>query len=1055
MLDNARLGATTINAGDAGNITLHVSSLMATANTIVTSSSTGGATGDAGDITILGLTATDAATTVSLTDSALLTSTTGSGTGGAITVMAAMVNLDNANLNASTTGSGDARNITLNVGRLSTMRGTDITTNSTAQGTAGDITIQGLPGTSAAALVTLADSELLTSTAGTEDGGTIIVTAERLDLDAARLTAATEGIGRAGDITLNVNHLNAMPQTIITTNSMAGTGPSGNVTIGGLQGEGSLAQDVTFDRARINSDTPAARSKVAKSCYEILLKAETLTFNGTQLRSRTIDEGPGGRIALRAGALTIESSSIESATFGAGRGGAIDIAVDTLTLADDTVLSSESQFPGTGDAGAITSQGRGGDGAVAHLVTLRDSTLQTNTASREGIGGTGAITITAEAVVLDQATLNAATTGAHHAGEITLHAGSLTTMGTTITSGSTEGATGNAGDIAIQGLTATDAATTVTLIDSALFTSTTGSGTGGAITVTAETVNLNNANLNAATSGSGDARNITLNVGSLEAMRGTEITSSSTGGTPDDGNAGDITIRGLTATDAVTTVMLTASELRTSTTGSGAGGTITVTSDLVSLDTTTLAATTRGSGQAGDITLNVNRLDAMSRRTVINTNSVGTDPSGNVTIRGLHEGSAAQDVILDSARISNETSSPEQSGEILVQAESLTLSNGAQLRSTTLSEGTGGRIALHVGTLTIDGSSIQSDTFGTGRGGAIDFAVDTLTLSGDAVLTSDSRRTNAGDAGAITIQGRGGEGTAAHLVILRDGSTLQTNTVSQGDGGTITLTAETVILDTANLSAVTEGSGDAGNITLNVRSFHAAQETLITSSSTEDATGDAGRITIQRLTETDAAEAVTLIDSSLLTQTAVGIGGQITITAGAVELVGANLTATTTGTGDAGAITLNVGRLNATEHTHITSSSTEDATDAGDAGRITIQGLTETAAAEMVMLTDSRLGTQTMAGAGGTITVTAEAIDLQNANLTAATAGAGHAGAITLNVDRLNATDQTLITSSSTADATGNAGRVNIELFPNSGYSRQSSSNNDRGGLTDGITDPR
>ncbi len=30
-----------------------------------------------------------------------------------------------------------------------------------------------------------------------------------------------------------------------------------------------------------------------------------------------------------------------------------------------------------------------------------------------------------------------------------------------------------------------------------------------------------------------------------------------------------------------------------------------------------------------------------------------------------------------------------------------------------------------------------------------------------------------------------------------------------------------------------------------------------------------------------------------------------------------------------------------------------------------------------------------------------------------------------------------------------------LELFPNSGYGRQSSSNNDRGGLTDGITAPR
>ncbi|PON12110.1 hypothetical protein C2W62_41330 [Candidatus Entotheonella serta] len=30
-----------------------------------------------------------------------------------------------------------------------------------------------------------------------------------------------------------------------------------------------------------------------------------------------------------------------------------------------------------------------------------------------------------------------------------------------------------------------------------------------------------------------------------------------------------------------------------------------------------------------------------------------------------------------------------------------------------------------------------------------------------------------------------------------------------------------------------------------------------------------------------------------------------------------------------------------------------------------------------------------------------------------------------------------------------------LELFPHSGYGRQSSSNNDRGGLTDGITAPR
>ncbi len=37
----------------------------------------------------------------------------------------------------------------------------------------------------------------------------------------------------------------------------------------------------------------------------------------------------------------------------------------------------------------------------------------------------------------------------------------------------------------------------------------------------------------------------------------------------------------------------------------------------------------------------------------------------------------------------------------------------------------------------------------------------------------------------------------------------------------------------------------------------------------------------------------------------------------------------------------------------------------------------------------------------------------------------------------------------------GGPALILLELFPNSGYGRQSSSNNDRGGLTDGITAPR
>jgi large exoprotein involved in heme utilization and adhesion len=326
------------------------------------------------------------------------------------------------------------------------------------------------------------------------------------------------------------------------------------------------------------------------------------------------------------------------------------------------------------------------------------------------------------------------------------------------------------------------------------------------------------------------------------------------------------------------------------------------------------------------------------------------------------------------------TNRSDQEGEgVDVKIDDTIVLDGTNILSDTLGTGQGGHIVLQAESLRMEKNGlIQSDTFGAGRGGTIELAVGMLTLEAGAGIVSNSRRPNSGAAGAIVIHGRGGDRTAAHLVTLRT-STLQTITEGEGDGGTITVTAEAVELSGANLTAATAGAGAAGAITLNVNRLNATDQTLITSSSTATATGDAGRVAIQGVSGTGAAATVALTDSELRTETSSGLGGTVTVTADAIDLIHANLTAATTGATDAGAITLNVDHLNAADQTRITSSSTATAT--GNAGRVTIQGIAGAGtASRIVVLSNSAVQTQAVSDQanGGAVRVQSQLIELRD-----------------------------------------------------------------------------
>ncbi|WP_017316900.1 two-partner secretion domain-containing protein [Mastigocladopsis repens] len=211
----------------------------------------------------------------------------------------------------------------------------------------------------------------------------------------------------------------------------------------------------------------------------------------------------------------------------------------------------------------------------------------------------------------------------------------------------------------------------------------------------------------------------------------------------------------------------------------------------------------------------------------------------------------------------------------------------------------GGRIQVQSkGLLLTDGSRIWSLTLGSQSGkDLIVNASESVELVGlNSSLANLTMST--GDGGDLTIN--------TQKLSLRDGAQISTGTVfSSGSGGNLTVNAsesvdligEVPVPNTKNnapsvLTSATAGSGNAGDITINT-----------------------SRLRIQDGAEV-SAESTGVLDSNVLTP-GIGQGGNLTVNASeSIELVGisptgipSRLTAATSGSGDAGKLTITTGQL--------------------------------------------------------------------------------------------------------------------------------------------------
>ncbi|MBG1245174.1 beta strand repeat-containing protein [Nostoc sp. NZL] len=691
-------------------------------------------------------------------------------------------------------------------------------------------------------------------------------------------------------------------------------------------------------------------------------------------------------------------------------------------------LTEQSKLRAGIDIGLGTPNSQGGDVVInaTATTTLTELSFIANVIEERAFGKSGDINITTGSLnLVNNSTLNASTYGQGNAGSVLIQAkdGISLTGGADIKSSVEQGAVGNGGSIEIQtgSLSLTEG--------SEINTTIIGQGNGGNIAINArETISLN---------GFGNVSNIFSRI----------ISSVNPSGV---GNGGDIQLT--TGSLAVTNGAF----ITSSTLGKGDAGNIIINArDTISFDRDAFADSNvypRAVGNAGDIQITTGSL-AFTNGAFIDSGTYGQGNAGNITINArdtvTFDGVGRNGYYSSANSIAFSNTMPTagyayaNGGNIRINARALFLTNGGQLNVYSAGQGNAGSIFLDTrDTVIVDGigsnglpSGANSFAMESGNGGEIQVNTGTLSLTNGGNLFSSALRNagnitiNARDAvildgvaeneipsGVISYLNSGGIGKGGDIQITtnsltaRNGGVIVSSTFAKGNAGNITINArDTVTLDGVGSNGLfsgvitnvpNQGEGNGGNIDINATSLSLTNgATLATSTSGR---GDAGNVNLQVTGAVDIAGEkngfASGIRSSVNTR-AVGNGGNITIDSGSFSLQdGAELTASTSGRGDAGNVNLQV------------------------TGAVDIAGEKNSFTAGIRSFVNTRA-----VGNGGNITIDSDSFSLRDgAELNAATFGQGNAGNVTVRAsDFVSLTDATIF-STVEAGGVGQGGNIDI-----------------------------
>jgi filamentous hemagglutinin family protein len=731
--------------------------------------------------------------------------------------------------------------------------------------------------------------------------------------------------------------------------------PGGRVELGGVAGTGTVGLSVNGNDLRLSFPVGVQRADVSLN-------------NSAEVDVRA---GRSGSIAINAQNLNMAGGSGLEAGIDSGRGSISSVAGDVEINAIGTINLNDSFIANAVRTEAV---GQGGDINImtGSLSLTNGAQLVTSTRGPRGRGDVGSVNINArDTVSLDGVSSDG------------FQSGAFSTVGT--------GAVGKGGDINI-----TTASLSLTN-GAALAASTFGQGDAGSVKINArDTVSLDGVSVvrsrvELGVMGQGGDVNITT--GSLSVTNGAQLSASTLG----QGDAGSVTITAhdTVSFDGVSSDGFQSGAFSTVEPGAvGKGGDVNITTGSLSLTNhAQLSSGTRGQGNAGNV--NINAQDTVSFRESTALSAVGIGAVG-------------------------------KGGDVNITTGSLSVTNGAELNASTEGEGDAGRVRIQArDAVFFDGASAVFSlvlTGAVGNSGGINITTGLLSLTNGAQLVTSTM--GQGDAGSVNINARetvsfDGEG--------RDGlSSAAFSTVDAGavgKGGDINITTGSLsVTNGAELIATTFGQGDAGSVTITARdavSFDGVRSDGF-SSGAYSAVGFGGvgngsgiKITTRSLSVTNGA----LLSASTLGQ---GNGGNITLNANTLEVVnGGQVRTSSVSSGKAGNITVNAtGSVNLAGSSGLFANTSETSTAQGGDLRITTGQLNVRDGAEVTVSSEGL-------GNAGELRVEAGSIFLNNQGKLQASTASGEGGNIDLQVgDLILMRRNSLI--SARADNNGNGGNITI-----------------------------
>jgi filamentous hemagglutinin family protein len=570
-----------------------------------------------------------------------------------------------------------------------------------------------------------------------------------------------------------------------------------------------------------------------------------------------------------------------------------------------------------------------------------------------------------------------------------------------------------------------------------------GAGSAGHMQVSAEKLEVSNgAFVSSGTFSTAAARNVNVNVTTLELRDGGQIVVQTRG--PVDGGKLDVTARGILM--------------------SGVNGTFNT-----GLFAGQFGSAATSTGKAGSVTVNAQSIAL--------------------------EGSANPNLVTG---IFGSTFGPGAGGAVQVNAQSLKLEGNTGLQNTTFGPGAGGTLAVNAGVISITGSAapnifsgIFANTFGSGRGGSIQVVSERISLANHAAISAAGF--SSGDAGSVAVSTQSleissgssiftnvlfGSGNAGNLSVSADNllitgfrdsanpfastfdfTGLSTSTGALGQrGGDMSVTAGTIGLsDKASIFSSSSGAGPAGNIRIEADTLRVSGRSAISTNAFGSGPGGGINIVAGSVTLEGAGAPLGPNDSvasAIASQAGTGGGaaGQITIKAGRLEVLdGAKISTQTFGPGSGGnlqiaADSLLVSGINAELEAYLRGLSRDTLDGArsailassersligdaatGNAGRVRIE------ATEIQLNAGGSISSTTNTpGAGGRIELVASTVSLAGGALISAesstSANAGKAGDVSI-----SARDSVRIAGSSVTSAADHAAGGSIAIQGNDVY---------------------